>query len=172
MIDALWMAGLVVFALAGVALSVFQLPGAWVTLAAAAVFDWHHGWARLGWKWLAVLAVMAVAAEVFEFAASAVLARRAGASRRASFGALAGGFMGMFLCTGIVPIPVLGTITGGCIGCFVGALVGEMSLHDDFDQGAKVGFWATAGRIMGLVAKTCVSMLMAGMAVVVGWGGW
>ena len=69
--DALWMTGLVVFALAGVALSVFQLPGAWLTLAAAVVFDWHHGWARLGWKWLAVLAVMAVAAEVFEFAASA-----------------------------------------------------------------------------------------------------
>ena len=111
--------GLAVICVAGVVLAALQLPGTWLILAAALAYDWYGGWTEIGWKWLVGLAVVAVIAEVADSASAVLLARRAGASRRASIGALVGGFAGMFVLS--VPLPLVGTIVGGLVGCFVGA---------------------------------------------------
>lgn len=154
---------LVVVCFGGVVLSAIQLPGNWVLLAAAVGYDAYYHWERLGWKWLVVIGGLAVAGEAAELLASAVAASKAGASRRAGIGALVGGFAGMILFS--IPVPILGTIAGGMAGCFLGALVAELTLHDDVVKGAKIGLFATIGRLFGLVAKLAATMAMAGAAV-------
>ncbi len=154
--------GLAVICVAGVVLAALQLPGTWLILAAALAYDWYGGWTEIGWKWLVGLAVVAVIAEVADTASAVLLARRAGGSRRASIGALVGGFAGMFVFTPIVPVPVVGTIVGGLLGCFVGAWVGEMTVRDDMTASAKIGAFATLGRLVGLIAKTGAAFAIAG----------
>jgi uncharacterized protein YqgC (DUF456 family) len=165
MLDATLLILLVTVACAGIVLAVMQLPGSWLILAAALGYDWYYGFSRIGWKWLVALTVLAAAAEVVEALSSAVIARRAGASRRASIGALLGGLIGMFSLSFVVPIPIIGTIAGGFLGCFLGALLGEMTQHDDLTKGTRVGIFAMIGRLLGLIAKTAASLTIAGAVV-------
>jgi len=149
--------------LAGVCLSALQLPGNWLVLAAAIGYDACNHWQPFGAKWLIALGVVALAGEAAEFLSSAVAAKRAGATRRAGLGALAGGLIGMLALS--VPVPVIGTILGGMLGCFIGATVAEMTAHDDVSRGVKVGLFATIGRAFGMAAKLAATMAMAGAAI-------
>lgn len=168
-IDATWLAGLVLTAGLGVVLTVVRLPGTWLILVAAALHAWHTGWLAPGWPVLAVLLVMAVAAEVIELLTSVVTTRRAGASGRASWCALAGGLVGMIALS--FPVPIIGTVIGGIVGCFIGAAIGELTVRHDLVHGAKVGLFAAIGLILGTVAKTMFALLMAVTAVVAAvWG--
>ncbi len=151
---------LVVVALAGLILAALQLPGAWLILASAVAYDWHYHWQRLGWKALVAMGVVAGLAEILEMSASMVAARKAGASRRATFGAFIGGFAGMILLS--VPIPIIGTIIGGLIGCFAGALIGETMVGNDLRAGTRVGVFAALGRLLGTMGKLAAAMVIAG----------
>ena len=154
---------LIVFCLIGIVLAAFAMPGTWLILVSTILYDWYYGWQRIGWRWLVALGVAALIAEGLEMLASVAAAKRAGASRRAAVGALVGGFAGMLLFS--VPVPIIGTIIGGLIGCFVGAVGAELTVKDDLAKGAKVGLFATMGRLGGLMAKTAAAMAMAGAAV-------
>jgi len=164
LIDTIWLTGLVLTCVAGAAISFFRLPGTWLIVLSATACSWHFGWSRPTWQWLTVLVGLAVVAEVVELVSSAVLAKQAGASRKASWYALFGGILGMFLFT--VPLPLIGTIIGGVIGCFAGAAIGEMTVSNDAAKGAKVGLFAAVGQVVGMVAKTMIAFLMAATAVV------
>src|SRR5438132_5182282 len=127
LLTSLWFVVLLLACIAGLVISVFQLPGTWLILLAAIGFAWHGDFKRVDWRMLALLAGLAVLAELIELLPSMMMARRAGASRRASWAALAGGFLGMFLFS--LPLPVIGTVAGGIIGCFAGALAAELTIH-------------------------------------------
>jgi len=158
---------LVLIAIAGIILATFQLPGVWIILAAAVGYDGYLGWQAFGWKWLLALTLIAGVGELLDALAGAALAHRGGASRRASLGALIGGFAGMIVFT--IPVPLIGTIIGGLLGCFLGAVIGELSLHDDLYRGARIGALATAGRLVGIVLKTAVAIAVAGAIIVLAW---
>ena len=64
-----------------------------------------------------------------------------------------------------VPLPIIGTLIGGAVGCFLGALIGELSVTDNVVHGARVGLFAAIGQVLGAVSKTVAAMLMAGVAV-------
>lgn len=162
--NSLLLISLIVLCLSGTALAVLQLPGTWVILISAVGYDWYYGWERIGWQWLVGLGLLAVAAEVVDSLAAIVAARRAGASRRAALGALVGGFAGMLLLS--VPVPVIGTVIGGLVGCFVGALGAELTKRNDLAAGARVGLFATIGRVIGLAAKTSAALVIGGATVV------
>lgn len=163
--------GLIIFALAGIVLAAFQLPGTWVILAAAIGYDCYFGFQRLGWKWLVALTAVAVMAEVLDSLFAVAMARKAGASRRAAVGALIGGFVGMFALS--LPMPVVGTIAGGLLGCFAGAFLAELThpagaeldSGDRIALGTRVGVFAAIGRVMGLLAKMAAAFVIAGAAV-------
>jgi uncharacterized protein YqgC (DUF456 family) len=155
--------GLALVVLLGVVLTALQLPGTWLILMTAIIYDWCYQWDRLGPVMLGVMAGLAVLGEILEFVASFVFAGRAGGSRRAAWGGVIGGFIGMFLFT--VPVPVLGTIVGGIIGCFAGAIIAEMTKHDDFEHSTRVGVGAALGRVAGMVGKLGIAFFMAGAAV-------
>jgi uncharacterized protein len=145
-------------------LTVLQLPGTWVVLAAAAAYGWYDGWTRLGWQTVAALAGIAALAEVAENLTAVWFARRGGASRRAAWWGLAGGFAGAFLLT--IPIPIIGTIVGAALGCFAGAVAGELSLDRAAGASARVGVYAAVGRTLGTVLKIAATVIMAGIVVV------
>ncbi|MCA9255604.1 MAG: DUF456 domain-containing protein [Phycisphaerales bacterium] len=161
--DMLLFLGLLVVVGAGLLLAVFQLPGTWLILLGATAYDWYYGFEKFTWTWLAVLGGIAILAEIFDALAGALVARKAGASRQAMFGALIGGFVGMISLT--IPIPIIGTIVGVLVGCFVGAIVGDLSVRNDYGAGVKVGFSAVIGRLVGLIAKTGAAMAIAGVTV-------
>ncbi len=155
---------LIVICLGAALLTVFQLPGTWLLLAATAGYAWYDGWERIGWKTVAVLAGIAVLAEAAESLAAIWFARKGGASHRAAWYGFAGGLAGAFLLT--IPIPIIGTLIGAAVGCFAGAMVGELSLDRDPATGAKVGFYAALGRILGTTIKIAAAVIMAGLTIV------
>ncbi len=161
--DVLWQVSLVILCVAGVVLTVVRLPGTWLVVAATAACSWHFDWLRPSWRIVIALLVMAILAEGIEMMASLITARKAGASKRALWYALAGGFFGMFLFT--IPLPIIGTVIGGALGCFCGAMIGEMTVQDDLRKGAKVGLFAAVGQVLGTLAKTMIALVMAGIAV-------
>ena len=163
MIDIVLLSTLILVALVGLILAALQLPGTWLILASAAGYDGYYDWQRVGWKWLLGLAVIAAVAELLDSLASLIAAQRAGASRRAAVGALLGGFVGMVLLS--VPIPLVGTIIGGLVGCFLGALLAELTVRDDLRAGARVGVFATLGRLVGMIGKISAAMILAGTTV-------
>lgn len=157
--------GILALALAsllGVLLTAIQLPGTWLILAAAIIYDWCYDWAKLGFVVLSILAGLAVLGEIVEFAAAYVFAGKAGGSRRAAWGGVIGGLVGMFVFT--LPVPVLGTIAGGVIGCFLGAILGEMTKRGPLGRSGRIGASAALGHIAGMAAKLALAFVIAGVA--------
>lgn len=148
--------------LTGLAITVMTLPGLWLMLAAAGAYAWLTGGAFLGWKTLATLLVLAGLGEVVELAFAGGGAKKAGAGRRGTWGALIGGLLGGIFLS-FIPIPVISTLVGVCIGTFLGAMVGELSGGREFGHSAIVGVGAAKGRLMGTLAKTALGGLMMGL---------
>ena len=70
-------------------------------------------------------------------------------------GALIGGIVGMIAFS--LPMPIIGTIAGGLIGCFAGAFIAELTdpRHaatnvDPLDHSVRVGAFAAFGRLIGV----------------------
>lgn len=108
------LARLAAFALVGgglvIALATRVPGGALMVFTGALLYGWQDGFRRLGWGWLAALALMAMAALFLELMA----AELAGTRPRFSAGGLAG------FCAGAV----LGGIVSGPLGVVLGALAG------------------------------------------------
>ncbi len=151
--------GLTLACFLGILLTVFRLPGNWLIVAAAGLYQWLAVDEGGGWTVLAILVGLAVFGEVAELLASVVTAQKAGASRQAAWGGLIGGFAGMFLFS--LPVPVFGTLAGAVIGCFAGALIVEWRVRGKLGQGAKVGLFSAIGFVLGAVFKLAVAMVMA-----------
>ncbi|MCH7701352.1 MAG: DUF456 domain-containing protein [Planctomycetes bacterium] len=145
----------------GVALTVIRLPGTWLIVATAAGYGWYGDWHAISLLTVGVLIGIAVVGEAGEFVASMLTAKKAGAGKRAMWGAFIGGFAGMFIFT--IPLPLIGTIIGAVFGCFLGALIGELTAHDDVRKGIRVGKAAAIGYVLGMAFKIAIAFLMAGL---------
>src|SRR5205809_603405 len=71
---------------------------------------------------------------------------------------------GIFLS--FIPIPVISTIVGVCLGAFIGATVAEMTAHGDVHQSMRVGAGAAQGRLYGIAGKLGFGVLIALIALV------
>jgi uncharacterized protein YqgC (DUF456 family) len=149
---------LLLVSLIGVILTAVRLPGTWLILVAAGIYGWSTDWQRITITLLLVLAGAAVVGEIIEFLASMVTVRRAGASRQAGWGALLGGFAGMFILT--VPVPIIGTIIGAILGCFIGALIGETMAQRKLSESTRVGYLSAVGFVLGMAAKLAIALVM------------
>lgn len=154
---------LVLACLVGVAMTAVRLPGTWLIVAGAAGYAWGEGWPRASLTVLGILTGIALLGEGIEVLASVVTARRAGASRKAAWGGMIGGILGMIFLSFLVPIPIVGTMIGALVGCFAGAALVEMSVRRDMSHGTKVGFFAAMGFVFGAVAKIVVALVMSGI---------
>jgi len=160
--DLLYLLALLALNALGVLLVALTLPGTWLILLASAGYVWLLGESRTGFGWGVLIALLglAVLGEVLELVAAALGVQSAGGSRRASFGAIAGGMVGAIAGTFLLPVPVVGSVLGAALGSFLGALLGERSRGSDLGRQVAVGKGAFWGRLFGTVAKLLIAAAM------------
>lgn len=146
-------AALIVAGLAGTVLP--ALPGTALVLAGIVLGAWIDDFTRVGPWTLAVIALLAVAAWLLDYAAGLLGAKRAGASRQALWGAALGTVAGLFAgLVGVLFLPL------------VGAAVGEYLARRDHQHAARVGLSTWLGLMAGLLAKVVIAFVMVGIFLV------
>jgi uncharacterized protein len=131
-------------------LIVLGLPGLWIMVATAVVYDLIVPNDPIGWFTLIAVGVLALAAELLEFSLTGRYARKYGGSRRAGWGAIIGGIVGAIVG---VPIPIIGSVIGAFVGSFCGALVAELTQGTAPGDATRVAKGALIGRVMSTTLK-------------------
>ncbi|MGB5101788.1 MAG: DUF456 domain-containing protein [Steroidobacteraceae bacterium] len=148
----LWLlAGLLV--LVGLAGSVLPaLPGVPLVFGGLLLAAWIDDFERVTWLPLVVLGVLTAVSFLIDFVATALGAKRVGATRLAIVGALLGTVAGVFL-----------GIPGLILGPFVGAVAGEMISHGKVEQATRAGLATWMGLIFGTLSKVALVFAMLGV---------
>ena len=131
-------------------LIVLGLPGLWIMVASAVVYNMIVPGDPIGWVSLIAVAVLALVAELLEFTMTGRYARKYGGSRRAGWGAILGGIVGAMVG---FPVPIVGPIIGAFVGSFVGALVAELTGGASAGDATRVAKGALLGRVVSTVLK-------------------
>ncbi len=150
----LWILAILLMLAGALGIVLPALPGVPLLFAgmllAAAIEDFQ----RIGWLTLGVLGLLALLSVLIEFTASALGARRVGASARAVWGALLGTIVGIFF-----------GVPGLVLGPFLGAVVGELTAHGQVLQAGRVGIATWLGLVFGTLAKLAIACAMIGVFV-------
>lgn len=143
----------------GFMLIAFGLPGNWLIAACGLAFPALG----LGWYPFFVLLGLALVAEILEFTSLLGQAKKSGASKSGSWGAFIGSIVGAIFFTGLIPIPIIGTLLGAAFGAFLGAAGFEIAFAARHrSEGIKVGWGAFLGTLLG---KTLKMVIGAGQCV-------
>ena len=143
---------LILLGLAGTVLP--ALPGVTLVFVGIALAAWIDDFARIPVWLLLILAVLTAFAWVVEYAAAAMGAKRASASRLAVVGAVAGTLAGIFSgLWGLLFMPL------------VGAAVGEYIAQRDLRRAGRVGIATWIGLLLGTAAKVAIAFAMVGIFV-------
>lgn len=147
---------LVIVGLAGILLP--ALPGTVLIFAGLLLVAWHDGFVRVGAPTLVVIGVLTAASYFVDMAMMALGMKRLGASTRAMTGAVAGVIVGAFF-----------GIPGIVIGPFVGAVVGEWTLHRHLGRAGGAGLAAWIGFVFGTLVKVGLAFSMVGLFLAAWW---
>jgi hypothetical protein len=131
-------------------LIVLGLPGLWIMVATAVVYNMIVPGDPIGWVSLIAVAVLALVAELLEFTMTGRYARKYGGSRRAGWGAIIGGMIGAFVG---VPVPIVGPVIGAFVGSFLGALIAELTGGASAGDATRVAQGALIGRVVSTMLK-------------------
>lgn len=143
------------------------LPGIWIILGSAIVYDLVSASGQIGWLVIGLGVALAVTAEVLEFTLSSRYARKYGGSRRAGWGAILGGIAGAIVG---LPVPIIGSMLGAFAGAFVGALVAEYSrTQATVGSASRVATGALLGRVAAAVIKSTLAVMIGAMVVLAAW---
>jgi hypothetical protein len=151
--EVLWYALAALLVVGGLAGSVLPaLPGVPLVFSGLLIAAWADDFTRVGAVTLALLGLLTVLSFVIDFAATAMGARRVGATKLAVIGAALGTFAGVFL-----------GIPGLILGPFVGAVAGEMMSHGQVQQATRAGVATWMGLLFGTLAKLALVFTMLGV---------
>ncbi len=148
-------AGLVLIGVIGTILPI--LPGLPVVFGGMLLAAWAGNFEQISMATIVVLGILTLLSLAIDFLATALGAKRVGASRKALIGAVLGTFAGIFFG------PV-----GLFVGPFIGALAGELLHGRGLDQlrlgqATKVGFGTWLGIVFGVVLKLTLAFAMIGL---------
>jgi uncharacterized protein len=143
---------LVVVGLAGAVLP--ALPGVPLVFGGLIVAAWADDFQRVGWVVLTLLGLLTLFSFAIDFAATALGAKRVGATRLAVIGAAVGTVFGIFL-----------GIPGLILGPFAGAVAGEMLSHGEWRKATQAGVATWIGLLFGTLAKLALVFTMLGIFV-------
>jgi uncharacterized protein YqgC (DUF456 family) len=149
--------GIVVMLLALIGIPL-GLPGLWIMIGVAAIAAIAG---EVSLVTLLACVILAVAAELVEFFLLRKLTKQYGGSRKAFWGALGGGFVGVLVGA---PIPIIGSIIAGMIGAFAGAALVTYAETKQVDSAHRVGWGAVIGRMLTAVAKTAAGIAILAIA--------
>ncbi len=154
-------AAMIVTGLVGAVLP--ALPGLPLVFGGMLVAAWTDGFVHVPVWVLVLLGLLTLLSLAIDFWATALGARRVGASRKAIVGAMLGTLGGLFLGP-----------AGLLLGPFAGALAGEL-LHRRSLRGthlgdaAKVGFGTWLGILFGVALKLGLAFTMLGLFALAWW---
>ena len=151
---------LVLFCVAGLVLIPLGMPGTFLIIIGAAVYNLIHWSMAVSLPILGVLLMLAVLAEVLEYILGMKLAEKRGTSRPAVYGAIIGGIVGTFAG---VPVPVIGSVIGLFVGVFAGAFVFELVLKKELPAAFYSAMGAFYGRLGAIFVKLLIGALMIGI---------
>jgi uncharacterized protein YqgC (DUF456 family) len=129
-------------------------PGNWIMLAIVGAGAWYG---QVSWGIVAICAVAATVAEVLEFLLVKKLTGKYGGSRKAFWGAIVGGIIGVVVGT---PDPVIGSIIAGYLGSFAGAAAVTWLEARDMGQAGRVGWGVLIGRMWAAAVKTAAGVFI------------
>jgi uncharacterized protein YqgC (DUF456 family) len=142
-------------------LTALGLPGNWLIVLTAAVITWAWPDANMFSRWtLLAIVVLAGLGEVVEFLSGAVGAKKSGGTRWGAAGAIAGSIVGGIAGTALIPVPLVGTLLGMCLGAFGGATLLEFATGRPFERSYAAGRGAAIGRAVGVVLKLAIGVVM------------
>ena len=141
---------LVVVGLAGTVLPV--LPGIAFVFGGLLLAAWADDFQRVGAVAIVILGLLTAIAVAADFIASALGAKRMGASPRAIVGATLGAIVGIFF-----------GLPGLVVGPFLGAVAGELSANRQLLHAGRAGLGTWLGLLLGSVAKLTLAFLMVGV---------
>ena len=148
----LWALAIVLVAAGFVGIVLPTLPGHVLIFAGLVLAAWADHFDRVGALMLVVIGVVAAASYAVDFVATALGARHLGASKRAMIGAGLGTLLGFFL-----------GLPGIIIGPFIGAVIGELTVHRDWKRVGKAGVAAWIGFAIGTAVKVAIAFVMVGL---------
>jgi uncharacterized protein YqgC (DUF456 family) len=128
------------------------VPGTPLILAGAFVYGVATDFQVIGLWRLVILAIIAALAWTLEHVAGAVGTRRAGGSRYAVVGALAGVAVGLFF-------PPVGLL----VGPMLGAIAGELVRTGHVERSVRSGLGAFIGMLGGAVAHFALAVVMVAL---------
>ena len=126
------------------------LPGLPLVFAGMLLAAWTDDFQRIGVWTLVILGVLTLLSLLIDFAATAMGAKRVGASRSAVIGAM------------------LGTVVGVFVAPFVGAVLGELLYRrklerNDVSHAARIGIGTWLGIMFGVLSKLAMAFAMIGL---------
>lgn len=130
------------------------LPGLWI-MVALLLATLPAGWVT--WPTLAVLAGLALVAELLEFAVVKWMGDRYGGSRASFWGAVVGGLVGVMVG---LPVPLAGPILAGCLGTFLGAGVVTFARSRSVRDASRVGWGVMLARVLAVGLKVGVGVVV------------
>lgn len=151
----LWILALVLVLVGLAGLVLPAVPGIPLVFAGLVLAAWAEGFAYVGWVTLLILGLLALFSYGIDLAATAMGAKKFGASPRAVWGAAIGTLIGIFF-----------GLPGIMIGPFLGALVAELTSKNDMQAATRAGIGATLGLLLGAVLKIALAFTMLGVFVV------
>ena len=140
------------------------LPGLPLVFGGMLVAAWADGFTNVPAWVLILLGLLTLLSLAIDFWATALGAKRVGASRKAIIGAMLGTLGGLFV------LPPLGLL----LGPFAGALAGELLHRRSLDKAhlgdaAKIGFGTWLGILLGVVLKLGLAFTMLGLFALAWW---
>ena len=142
---------LILLGLAGTILP--ALPGLPLMFAGMLLAAWADGFRLVGGWTLAILGLLTLVSVGVDIAATALGAKRVGASKLAMVGAALGTLLG-----GIVF-----NIPGLIIGPFLGAMAGELMHGREIAHASRIGFGTWVGLAVGTALKLAMAFAMLGI---------
>jgi uncharacterized protein YqgC (DUF456 family) len=149
----IWVAvGLLLTMTLGVVLIPLGLPGLWLIVAVTLglVLAGH-----LTWIVAPLVVGVALAAEAAELLVVSRFGRVYGGSRRAFWGAVLGGMVGLFAG---VPVPIVGPVITAFAGTFLGAGIVTLFETRSIGRSARVGWGVVLARTAAVALKVAVAL--------------
>lgn len=112
---------------------------------------------QVGWGAYLALAGVAGVAELVELGLVKVFSVRYGGSRRAFWGAIVGGLVGLIVG---MPVPVFGSLLAGLAGTFLGAALLTYTETRHAGSAARVGWGTLLARVLAAGVKTAAGIVV------------
>lgn len=144
-------AGLIIIGLLGTVLPI--LPGIPLAFLGMVLAAWAGGFKEISAITLVLLGLLTLASVAIDFLASAIGAKRAGASKLAIIGAGIGSLIGVLFFS----------LPGLIIGPFVGVMVVETAKGKSMREASKIGFATWIGMAVGMALKVGLAFTMLGV---------